>query len=94
MLFNHSFPGKVLLIFAPIYVTNISTKMFYQQQDKDKDKDIKRTPLKSDPGDVLHLIRVMRRHDLPGKRLRGYEAHIILVIGHFVPRQTVPGYTG
>ena len=69
--------------------------MFYQQQDKDKD--IKRAPLKSDPGDVLplrHLIRVMRRHDLPGKRLRGYEAHIILVIGHFVPRQTVPGYTG
>ena len=55
-----------LLIFAPIYVTNICTKIFYQQR-QDKDKNIKRTLLKSDPGNVLslrHLIRMMRRHDL------------------------------
>ena len=47
---------------------NLATKI---DKDNDKDKYIQRTPLKSNPRDLrplIHLIRVMRRHDLTKKR--------------------------
>ena len=49
---------------------NYTDKDKYKDKDNDKDIYIKRTPSKSNPGDLCplrHMIRVMRGHDLTNK---------------------------